>query len=346
MPIPIIGAGPGAGGTPPGGGSTLRELRSLLADEIGFLQSTVVTGSAEAGEAARLVLADELRDDEAGYLPLTRPWVYVRTGAAAGSQRRVLGGAPGQLGPYGALVVSRPFAGVVGPGSAIDVTAPLPVKTHLGIRGLDACLNEGLTRIWVEAIVAIDGGGSVYDLSAYPIAAEDQLVGLVDLSAASCPPLGASPADGFRLEHDPLAAAGTASASFLVTERPYPTGTPLGLAVLLRADRLIRTAAGWVVTEGATWGGGLVDDDDAVACPPSWAVTFGAVRALLFLRRWIGTRPDLEAAERAAWLAEIGARLSAKAAAAGAIALLGMPRPRPERARPLVGDPVGPAGFR
>src|SRR5688572_13972666 len=101
-----------------------------LADELGWRTSTTATATASVGDTTRVVLADEVRDDEAGQGLVSGQWLYVRSGVLAPTQRRILRHNAGHLGPMGAVTLSRPLSSALINGSAIDITSPLPVVRH------------------------------------------------------------------------------------------------------------------------------------------------------------------------------------------------------------------------
>lgn len=311
-------------------GPTALEIRNGIARDFMWWLETVVSAIPAAGEAARVVLADALRDDEAGYEAAGLSWLYARTGAQAGTARRVIGSESGHLGPHGAVTVSRPFAAPLAAATVIDATGPLPMRQVGMVMGLHECMNEGLARIWVEARIALGGTGSAYahDLAAYPwLTRDEQTRGIYDAATPAGP---GSPGPRSPYPYELRADGATRT---LVTSVSY-AARPFELAVLVRADRLIHDGAAW--SYAAT--PGLKADADMAACPLEWAVRFGVERACRHARmqlRRAGMDPEI----KAALLAEVADRHRAATAAAASIALREMPRPVADPQRGLA---VGP----
>ncbi len=314
-----------------GTGSTLATLRHRLADELGFYASTTVTSVAASGEAARVVLADELRDDEAGYEFLGMPWVYVVSGAQIGTQRRALGQpSVGYQGNYGGLFLSRPYAAALASGVTIEVTSPLPVKRHLAIKGLNDLVNEALARIWIEARISLTGNATrSYSLASYPwLQTYEQTRGIWDSRQYGTSYPTELSACRYRIATNGITRT-------LVADAIYATSETFELAVIVRADRLVYDGASWAyVAQNAA--PGLLGDTYQAAAPEEWVVAIGMVKALQHLTKLTEAHRSLSDDERARVLTGIAQRRRVWALTAASIVADEMPRPLPERTEPLV----------
>lgn len=323
MPVVIIPSG--ASST---AGVSLLTLRQRLADELGFYHGTTATATVANGDAARVMLVEELRDDEAGYeLPGSAVWVYVRTGAQAGAQRRVLL-QDGYLGNYGGLRVSRPFGAALASGSAIEVTSPLPVKRTGLVKGLNDCINEALFRLPVEARISFTGNGTDQQaLTTYPwLTNEDQILGLYDRASTvnASDAMGPSPY-GFRL-------ASNGATHTLVTERRYSAADTFEAAIVVEGDRLIYDGATWAYATTP----GLTSDSHRAAAPEHWVLAFAMVKALQQLEKMVWMRNGVERQARIDAVTEIQRRRATWALAAQRIALHEFPRPAQKRSTPIL----------
>lgn len=286
-----------------GSGPTLIDLVNRLADELGYRLTTTVSTQATTGEATRIVLANEARDDETGgdgAWDFMGEWLYAFSPTFTGTQRRILNqDGVGWQGNLGAMLVSRPFSSALLAGTSITVTSPLPVRRHLGVLGLVECLNQGLAKIWVPARITLTGNGTYeYDLAAYPWLEQalDQMRGIYD---AVWQPTTISPqlsGFGYRVVTNGVTRT-------LVTDFLYSSGQTFYLDVVVRGDRLIYDGASWsyVTTPG------LVHDADQTAAPVHWAIAFGMVQALRFLTRWLGQR-RMDASHKQALMADVTER--------------------------------------
>lgn len=314
---------------PTGTGTTQAEYRRLLADELGMYIRTVVTAAAANGETTRLVLADELRDDEDGPDGLGGYWVYVVDGAAATEQRRVL--STGYEGNQSALILSRPFSSALAEGTTIEVTWPLPVRQYGRVRGLNAFVNQGLSRTLVEAKLAFTGNATrELTTAAYPWLDADNLIqGIYDsrVNGATNQPLGLSPY-GVDLRQDGVS-------STIVTETTYNTGEAFSLAVLVAGDRLVYDGASWAYAAVP----GLVNDDHQAIAPLRWVVAIGMAKALQAWGQMVQTDRKITDAEKAALLngpEGIIARTRRWTAAAASIIRDELPQATPKRSAPVV----------
>lgn len=286
-----------------GTGTTLARYVSLLGDELGTYVEYVIGSTVGAGEAARLVLADELRDDERDAEDWgAELWVYARDGAQApagvGAQRRVVRG--GYRGPIAGLVLSRPWAAALAPGTTVAITEPLPVRRSRQTKGLVTLVNEALARIWIETLVSITGNAAYeYDLAAYPWLAFGaiQTSGIYDaLGLGTDLPSMLSPFD-YEIRAD-------GAGRTLVTRQVYGTADTFQLKALVRADVLVSDGTSWSYTATP----GLGADTDQAAAPPRWVVAVGMVKALQYLTRRTLTDHALSDAEKQARLSEIAGR--------------------------------------
>lgn len=314
-----------------GTGPTLLLLRNRLADELGFYHSTTVSDTGDNGDAARVVVADEFRDDEAGYDYLGQTWLYAQNGAQAGSQRRIVSDPDGgYLGSMGAVVLSRPFASSLLAGTTIEITNPLPVKRTLAVKGLNDCINEGLSRIWCEARLSITGDGTTsYSLASYPwLTRYEQTRGIYD-------DVFLDPTAEPELSPYPYQFVTTGADRRLVVGRNYTSAETFQLAVMVRADRY--------VSDGTTWGyattPGLLGDAYQAAVPEEWAVTFGMVIALRQLVKMTLANKKMDKDERQLILSDLLSRKAQWAAAAAAIKRTEMPDPVQEPTETLVYSP-------
>lgn len=314
-----------------GGGILLRQYRMALADQIGFLIETSVSVAAAHGEARRVVLADEFRDDDAAtmdLLPGGGIYLYVRSGDQTGSQRRaLLGSEAGYDGPRGMVTLSRPFDAPLAAGTVIDATSPLPVKRHLGIKGLDDCINEALARLPLVVRLTLTGDGTdQHSLSAHPwLTHDDQILGLYDSWTVTTGNALAPSPYGARIDTNGVARV-------LVTERAYTTGETAEVAAVVPADRLIYDGAQWTYATTP----GLHDENDRAAVPEHWVTAFAAVKALQFLERLTMQRRDVSRDERLDMVTEIRSRRATWTQAAKRIMLTEFPRPTQKRTPALL----------
>lgn len=320
--IPIILNGSGTATGP-----TLLELRNRLADELGFYHATTVTTEASSSEASRVVIADEVRDDETGFDFLGQ-WVYARDGAQAGVQQRIISQpGVGYQGARSVLLLSRPFAASLDAGTAIEITAPLPSKRHAAIKGLNDLINEGLARIWVEVRISLTGNGTYqYALDDYPwLTRKAQTRGIYDQrwTDTSVPAM---------LSPFPYDIVTNGINRTLQTDVSYTTADTFYLAAIVRADRLVFDGSAWsyVTTPG------LLNDTYQAAVPEEWAVAFAMVKALQYLTRLTMASRSLDKDEKAATLADIMDRRRTWATAAAAIKRAEFPKPLHEQAEPMV----------
>jgi len=311
-----------------GAGPTLLTLRQKLADALGFYHATTVT-EATGGDPSRIVLSDELRDDERGYPFSGQGWVYVRTGAQAGTQRRVISQPDvGYQGSMGVLVASRPFAAPLETGDIIEVTDPLPVKRHLALKGLNTCIDEALERCWVEAQISLTGNGTdAHDLSIYPYIelGAPQVMGTSDTRWA------ASNLSAMRSPGRTRIVTNGVTRT-LVTDAIYGTSETFTLDVVVRGDRLVFDGTNWFYPTTP----GLAGDDWQTAVPERWVITLGMVKALQQLDKMVRMRNGVNPDDRRMAIADIAERRAVWAAAARDIVHYEMPKALPQRAEPFM----------
>lgn len=315
MPISLVIPSVASTGT----GPTLATLYRKLADELGFYHQTTVSTLAASGEASRVVLADELRDDEAGYDFFGAPWLYVVDGDQARQQRRVIAQPDvGYQGQYGALMLSRPFTAPLAAGTTVEVTSPLPVRRSVARKGLTECINEALAMLIIEVRLAITGNGLYsYDLSAYPwLTNEIDIQGIYDTQGWDTSyPATLSPYD-YRLVTNGVNRT-------LVTQANYTASDTFELAALVPADRFVYDGASWYYATTP----GLQQDSWRAAAPESWVLAFAMVKALQFLERMTVRDHQMPKEDKAATLGEIVQRKQTWARAAADIKVNAFPKP-------------------
>jgi len=324
--IPIIIPSGGGGGAV--AGVTLTTYRRALADQLGMLLVTT-SGLATVGDTTRIVLSEDFRDDEAGYDFMGRPWVYVSSGAQAGTQRRIVSQPEtGYQGAGGALVLSRPFSSALPSGSIIEITSPLPSKRHLAVKGLNECINEALALLPIRARIVFTGNGTdQHDLEDYPwLTSEDEILGIYDSypGGATTDALTRSP-HSFRVVENGVDRT-------LVTDIRYSAAQTFELAVIVRADRLVHDGTGWIYATTP----GLQADSWMAAAPERWVTAFGMVKASQFLYRMVQQRKDLDRQEKGSLLADIDRERRVWARAAMAIRVNEFPRPVANPLRGLI----------
>jgi hypothetical protein len=321
-----------------GGGIALPRYRELLADELGFLQTTTVTTAATSGEARRVVLADELRDDEAGY-GLLGTWLYVRTGVLAGTQRRILNDSEaGYQGTSSAVVLSRPLDAPLAVGTVVDITGPLPIKRHLGVKGLNDCVTEGLARCPAQAILTLEltgGSSNRLSLDDYPwLTHVDQILTISEYYGV----VGANTAHPTTL---PYSIATNGVSRELVLGRQYSADETVEIQATLSGDRLIYDGTTW---DYRTENPGLHDDNDRAVIPEHWATTFGMSRALRFLYRWVRDNRQMNRDEKRDMLADLMIERQKWASACMVLRDQEFPRARATSGRPLIHGTVSGHG--
>jgi len=321
-----------------GGGLSLATYTDRLADELGYRLITTVATEAASGEAQRVVLADELRDDEAGADLLGEPWLYVRTGDQFNTQNRVMT-APGigYQGANSAVMLARPFAAPLEVGDTIVVTSPLPIKRFGLVKGLHDCVNEALALVWIKARLTFTGNGTdSYSLAAYPfVQSYQQTRGIYELQPHD--PTLAPVLSPYRYEivHNGIERT-------LVTRRPYVynSAETFYLDIAVRADRLVYDGASWIYV-AANGTPGLQNETYLAAAPEEWVVAEGMCKALQFLTRYVMQNRRLSQDEKDALLADILPRRRTWAITALRIKHALYPQPLPERRETLVAGVSG-----
>jgi hypothetical protein len=137
-------------------GIALTRYREELGPLLGLFAATTVTSAAASLEATRTVLSSALASDAAKPDHWDGHFVYVRDGAQAGSQRRVIDGS--FQGPQGALLVDYPFDAALAIGTTFEVSV-LPAGDWQGIKGLNDAINRALDTLPVVSRVAITSDG-------------------------------------------------------------------------------------------------------------------------------------------------------------------------------------------
>jgi hypothetical protein len=283
-----------------GAGPTLREYRADLGETLGLYQHIMVTSISASGEAARLISAEELRDDEEQPLQFVGAYAYAVDGLQAGQQRRVLKQRFDD--PFDTLMLARPFAAPLAVGTSVEVTWPLPVKKLSAVKGLNDIVNEALDRCRVVGRLPLVGDDTrSFNLAATPfISSEEDTNGIYDWQSTmqTTDPPALSP-HGYSLRVDGRTVS-------LQTDYRYASGDPFELAVFTTGKNLIGQNGIWGYSTT-----GLVHDDDQGAVPLYWVRAFGMVKAidhlLLLARRDPALMTDQQQAEwlatRARWLA-------------------------------------------
>lgn len=323
---------PGAAGGTTATGTRFDAAWRAVADQLGEWAPLTVAAGASLGvhpDADRQVLALGLTADGQRPRRLDGFWAYVVDGAHAGETRMVL--ETTYDGPYGSVLVDRSFADgdgagdVLAEGTQVDLTSPLPVGRHLGVKGIKDCVREALHLITIETRLALVGAGmSSYPLGDYGyITLGDQVDSIWEQGSVH----GAYVA-GWN--QGTVAVDGADLA--LVTDAAIPTGRPYQVRVLRPADTLVRTDGVWGVS--AT---GPVNAADEVVPPLRWITAFGMVKALRACVTLTQRRRDLAVAERRELIADYELRLQTWAAAAADIKRFEVPRATPRRVVPLVG---------
>jgi hypothetical protein len=322
-----------------GAGVTARTLYRRLASELGFYAATATTAQAAAGDPSRVLLAEELRDDEVGSQLHARDWVYVTSGAAAGVQRRLL--APheaGYQGALGALVVSRPFAAPVPAGSLVEVTSPLPVKRHLGVMGLREAIDAALALIMIPLRLVVVGNGTYeYGLGDYPYLTAAEQVRHVSDTGALGPTAPAAPSGA------PYRIVATGVARTLVPSTLYSATQTFVLDVVIPADRYVYDGSAWTVV-AVNGVPGLQGDDWATAAPADWVHAFGMVKALQAVSKLLLAAGGRDPAERQLLLAETMGRRQTWARTAADVKWRAFPRPVQDVQPVLVGRTIRASG--
>lgn len=317
MPTVIVPA------TSAGVGVTRRVLRSALADQLGVYRSVTVSDLASGPDANRVVISEDLRDDEDEPEFWGQFFVYVVDGDQAGAQRRVV--QRGYHGSISALILSRPLDLAPEPGTTVLVTSPLPIERIGRTKGLNQIVQEAADRTTVEARLAFTGDGSraVSLVDAPYVTNEDQLRGIYDarLTGLASDPLDLSP-DLFRLALD------GADRSIVVTNA-YGSGESFEVAVGMSGGSLIYSSGAWAYSTS-----GLTSDDDQVAVPTHWIVAIGMVKALQHLRTLIGLDRSLSPQERAIHLDDVERRMRVWAPAAAEIKRREFPQPVQQNSHP------------
>jgi hypothetical protein len=299
----------------------------------------VATATPSGGDPSRVVLAEELRDDEVGYQLAARQWLYVSTGALAGVQRRLLSPhEAGYQGELGALVVSRPYATPLAAGSLVEVTSPLPVRRHLGVKGLREAVNEALALIKIPIRIVVVGNGTYeYGLADYPYLTAAEQVRAVSDTRALGPAAPAAPSGyPYRIVADGIGRT-------LVPSAIYGASETFTLDVVIPADRYVHDGSDWTLVDPNDTPG-LQGDDQQTAAPADWVHAFGMVKALQTVSRVVVAQPRLEPTERQFLLAELMGRRQTWARTAADIKWRAFPQPVQDVHPVLVGRTTRAAG--
>jgi len=321
--------------TPTGTGVTGATYWNRLADTLGIYLPTAVSSVAAGGDPNRVVLADELRDDEVDY-PFLPTWLYVRPTILDGAvQRRILNEpGTGYQGNQALLTLSRPFDSALAEGRSVVATHPLPMLRHMGIKGLRECTNEALDLIWIEAVLSVTGNGTYeYDLAPTPYLQFDwQLRGVYDTVWQGGPVVPELSSGDAHIVTNGVTRT-------LVTDSLYDAATTFYLHILVRASTFVYDGSSWSYTTTP----GLQTESYQAAAPEQWVVAFGMVKALQQLTKLAMLDRRLDKQGRALLLTDLARQRAGWARAARTIKLQQFPKPLPVPSTPLIEAPLAPA---
>lgn len=275
--MPIVGIGPGGGSTPTPAstaGTTWARYWALLAAQLCLYENDLTVAEQAAFEPRRNVIVDRLRDDDAARDMWAGAYLYGHVTEASGTQAKIL--SQGYHGQFGVLQLADPPLAEFQTGAALELSSPLPIKTHNATKGVAALVNEALARTWLPARLTLTGNGTrSQDLSAYPyIRQPQQLQGVYDnIWGPAGDPLELSYA-GYRLDLD-------GQTRTLVTDLTYTTADTFQVAVLVRGDSLVFDGTDWLYPATP----GLTADNYQAAAPEHWVTTIGMVKGLQELRK-------------------------------------------------------------
>jgi len=165
MPIPLI-----LPSSSTASGTTRATIRERLAETLGYFASGTVTTLAASLEAERYILSSSMRSDGTPPEHFDGLFAYIRDGAQAGAQRRLVNG--GWDGPVGSLMVDYPYDAALTAGTGFELSV-LPAEAYQGLSGLNDLINLGLEQLPVidKVSVTVTATSSVtdtqYDLSGY-----------------------------------------------------------------------------------------------------------------------------------------------------------------------------------
>jgi|SRR5215471_1884842 len=304
--IPLIV--PEAGWASAAATPTLADYRAALGDQLGVFTRSVISSTVPGGEPGRWALVDDLADDDSAADRYAGGWLSLAASTLPAQQRRLRH--EGFVGPFGALALARVVSDANGvptdprPGTAVELTLPLPSRRSGSVKGLDTLVNEALARLQVTARLPMVGDGTArYSLSSYPwLVSADQVGGLYDWSGTQPPGLGPPTRYGI----DPTVRVDGASLSLEVPAVVAP-GVPFEVAVVVPSDRLIFDGGAWGYAET-----GLSDDGMRAVPPVGQVVTVAMAKALEYLPRLLRQQViahELDPDEAAAYQTDVDRRL-------------------------------------
>ncbi len=309
----------------PAAGVTLRQYRRPLADQLGLYDPDLTVISQASFEPRRNVIVDRLRDDDAARDRWAGGYLFART-SAAGTQAKILG--QGYHGQLGALALADPPTTAFPDGTGLELSWPLPIRRHGGIKGINDLVNEALARTRILArIVMVGDGTRDHSLAAYPFVTSDTDIRAVydTLVYGPTQPLERSRSRG-RIERN-------GATTTFISDVAYGTGETWHLEVYVPGDRLVNDGSGWLYPTTP----GLQNDDYQAAAPQHWVTTIGMVKGLQQLRKMLMADRTIERLERNARLLEIKDQMKAWAPAAYKIVRNEIARPVPAEADAVFG---------
>ncbi len=330
-----------------GVGYTWATYYRRLASELGFYQATQVSVEASVGDTTRYIISDEFRDDEAEYEFFGRPWVYIadesgNPGNDGGLQRRILSNRSGFQGPLGALMVSRPYPVPVPAASVVEVTSPLPIKSHLGVKGLVTCINEALADIWIPVRLQFTGNGTnEYDLQDFPVYGAllkyNQGRGIFDTrELGTTMPATRSPWGYSFIE--------SGAERSLITDSRYNDQETFYLDVVVRANEFIFNGSAWGY-RAANIAKGLQNSSQQAAAPEDWVLAFAMHKALDHLIEISLRERDIPEERLKRIIGRLEERKRTWARACCQIMIDEFPKAIPERTESMIGGTITDGGW-
>lgn len=324
--MPAYGFGPASGGSSSTTGTALPQYRAALANELltKYDGNLTVSALGSGPDAARYIIINELRDDEAMRDFWAGGYLYAHT-APTGVQMKILG--QGAHNQFGALAVANPPSPAIPVGTRIQLSQPLPIKRHVGIKGIDDYVNEALAISRVLARISLTGDGTRdQSLAGYPFIRSEVDIRAIydtrDVGASEPVELSSS---GFRLD-------ASGAAMTLVTEATYDASETFQMEVFVRGDYLVFDGSGWLYPTTP----GLLDEDYRAAVEEHWVVAFGMVKGLTQLRKLVMADPKIDRAEKNEQIGDLTGRLRSWRARANRIVANEFPKPIARRRPSLV----------
>jgi hypothetical protein len=297
-----------------GTGVSVLRARQILGQELGWWGAySISSAAANTPSATSVAILSELQDDEEERERLAGAYLYVRTGAQAGYQRRIVHA--GFDGSLGAAMLSAPLPAPLAVEDVVEISSPQPVKRHLDRKGLNDLVAEATARMMTRAKIPLLGNNtSSISLNDYPwLRGRSQTLGIYDRHG------GLASTEPTQLSNFSYDVTVNGSDVALITSLRYVTDEALELATAVPADRFLYDGSAWtyqlpdaLTTRAAdTW---------QIAVPEHWIRAFGMVKALQHLIDLAHRDARLTDAERARTVARFTRRLPVYAAAATEIA--------------------------